>query len=128
MPRQDSEKAGGESATHSKLFGPLRNRPFPVMLVTCLETTPPIGCCYRIGDTVMQNHSTMRLIRFAVGMSVIAISAIGSAGASSRVERAQVIRQEAPANPRLVSVTDFRLSDRQQLKGYFLDSSRDRFR
>jgi hypothetical protein len=78
----------------------------------------------------MQNHSTMRLIRFAVGMSVIAISAIGSAGASSRVERAQVIRQEAPTNrfASPISETDFRLSDRQQLKGYFLDSSRDRFR
>ena len=70
----------------------------------------------------MQNHSTMRLIRFAVGMSVIAISAIGSAGASSRVERAQVIRQEAPTNrfASPISETDFRLSFVSSSRAIFL--------
>jgi hypothetical protein len=63
----------------------------------------------------MQYHS-MQLIRFAVGMSLIAICAIGSASASSRT---QVITQEAPTNPRSISEPDFRLSDRQQLKSFF---------
>ena len=63
----------------------------------------------------MQNHS-MQFIRFAIGMSLIAICAIGSASASSRT---QVIKQEAPTNPRSISETDFRLSDRQQLKSFF---------
>ena len=66
----------------------------------------------------------MRLIRFAVGMSMIAISAIGSAGASSPVERTQAVNQEALTNPRSISETDFRLSERQQLKGYFFDGRR----
>jgi hypothetical protein len=57
-------------------------------------------------------------------MSVIAISEIGSAGASSRVERSQGIRQAALTNHPSISGPDFRLSDRQQLKGYFLDGSR----
>ena len=67
----------------------------------------------------MQYHSTMQLIRFAVGMSLIATCAIGSAGASSPLERAGVIKQEARTNPRPISGTDFRLSDRQQLKSFF---------
>jgi hypothetical protein len=71
-----------------------------------------------MGDTTMQYHS-MQLIRFAVGMSLIAICAIGSAGASSPIERAGVIKQEAPTNPRSISETYFRLSDRQQLKSFF---------
>ena len=84
--------------------GVLRNRRPLVMSVTCLKTAPPIGCCNRIGDTTMQNHS-MQFIRFAIGMSLIAICAIGSASASSRT---QVIKQEAPTNPRSISETDFR--------------------
>ena len=63
----------------------------------------------------MQYHS-MQFIRFAVGMSLIAICAIGSASASSRT---QVSKQEAPTNPRSISEIDFRLSDRQQLKSLF---------
>jgi len=55
---------------------------------------------------------------------MIAISAIGSAGASSPVERTQAVNQEALTNPRSISETDFRLSERQQLKGYFFDGRR----
>jgi hypothetical protein len=59
----------------------------------------------------------MRLIRFVVGMSVVAISAIGSAVAHSPVELTQVVGQEALTNrfQSPISETDFRLSDRQQL-------------
>jgi hypothetical protein len=72
----------------------------------------------------------MRLIRFVVGMSVVAISTIGSAVAHSPVELTQIVGQEALTN-RLespVSETDFRLSDRQQLNDYFLAGSHDRLR
>jgi hypothetical protein len=77
----------------------------------------------------MRNTSITQLVigtAFAVGMSVVAISAV----AQSQVEPTQVIGQEALTNRFIspISETDFRLSDRQQLKGYFLDSSRDRFR
>jgi hypothetical protein len=63
-------------------------------------------------------------------MSVVAVGAIGSAVAQSSVEPTQVIGQEALVNRygAPLSETDFRLSDRQQLRGYFLDGSRDRFR
>jgi len=73
---------------------------------------------------------TMRLIRFAIGMSVVAVSVIGSALAHSPVELTQVTGQEALTNRygSPFSETDFRLSDRQQLRGYFLDGSRERFR
>jgi hypothetical protein len=72
----------------------------------------------------MQNHS-MQFIRFAIGMSLIAICAIGSASASSRT---QVIKQEAPTNPRSISETDFRLSDRQQLLSRVLMPDSDKSR
>jgi hypothetical protein len=80
-------------------------------------------------EPVMQNDSTMRLIRFAVGLSLIAVSAIGSALAHSPVELAQVTGQEALTNrfESPVSETD-RLSDRQQLNAYFLARSPDRLR
>ena len=72
----------------------------------------------------------MRLIRFAIGLSVVAVSVIGSALAHSPVELTQVTGQEALTNRygSPFSETDFRLSDRQQLRGYFLDGSRERFR
>jgi hypothetical protein len=78
----------------------------------------------------MQNDSTMRLIRFAVGLSLIAVSAIGSALAHSPVELTQVTGQEALANrfDSPVSETDFRLSDHQQLREYFRAGSHDRLR
>jgi hypothetical protein len=58
---------------------------------------------------------------------VVAISAV----AQSPVEPTQVIGQETLTNRFIISPaseTDFRLNDRQQLRSYFLDSSRDRFR
>ena len=66
----------------------------------------------------MRNTSITQLIigtAFAVGMSVIAISAV----AQSPVEAAE----EALTNlfTSRSSETEFRLSDHQQLKGYFLD-------
>ena len=60
------------------------------------------------------------MIRFAVGLSVVAVSAIGSSVAHSPVEVKQVIGQEVLTDPHSFSETDFQLSDRQQLKGYFL--------
>jgi hypothetical protein len=71
----------------------------------------------------------MRLIRFAIGMSVVAVSVIGSARAHSRAELTQVTAQEALTNrfESLVSETD-RFSDRQQLNAYFLVRSQDRLR
>ena len=63
----------------------------------------------------------MRVIRFAMGMSMVAVSAIASAVAHSpAVERTQVIRQAALTKPNSFSETDFRLSDRQRLKDHFL--------
>jgi hypothetical protein len=77
----------------------------------------------------MQNDSTIRLIRFAVGLSLIAVSAIGSAVAHSPVELTQVSGQETLNNrfESPVSETD-RLSDRQQLREYFRAGSPDRLR
>ena len=70
---------------------------------------------------------TQLIIGTAVAMSVVAVSAIGSA---SPVGQAEVIGQEALTNRygSPFSETDFRLSDRQQLRGYFLGGSRERFR
>ena len=67
-------------------------------------------------------------IAVAIGVAVVTVGPIGSAGASPRSR--SVIAQEAltnrPETP--LSETDFRLSDRQELRGYFLDGSRERFR
>ena len=72
----------------------------------------------------------MRLIRFAIGMSVVAVSVIGSAIAHSPVELTQITGEEALPNrfESPVSETDFRLSDRQQLNGYFFAGSHHRLR
>jgi hypothetical protein len=77
----------------------------------------------------MRNSSITQLIigtAVAVGMSVIAISAV----AQSTAEPSQSVAQESLTNrfSSQISEADWRLSDRQQLKGYFLDTSRDRFR
>ena len=72
---------------------------------------------------------TQLIIGTAAAMSVVAVSAIGSAVAQSPIEKAQLTAQEALTNrpePPL-SETDFRLSDRQQLRIHFLDG-RDRLR
>ena len=53
-------------------------------------------------------------------MTVVVVSAIGGAVAQAPVEPAQVVAPNVN--------TEFQLRDRQQLKGYFLDGSRDRLR
>jgi hypothetical protein len=68
-------------------------------------------------EAIMRNPSITQLIigtAFAVGMSVIAISAV----AQSSVEPTQEVLTNR-STP--ISETEFRLSDHQQLKGYFFD-------
>ena len=62
------------------------------MALTSLGAVSPIVCRYRIWER------TMQLIRFAIGMSLIAVSAVGSAVAHSPVELTQVTGQEALTN------------------------------
>ena len=64
----------------------------------------------------------------AIGISVVAVSAIGSAVAHPRVEPTQIVAQQTLTNrsESPFSEIDFRLGDHQHLKGYFLDNSRDR--
>jgi hypothetical protein len=77
---------------------------------------------------VMQD-STTRLIRFAIGLSLIAVSALGSAVAYSQVELPQVIGQEILTNRSETPVSETNgLRDHQQLKAYFLPRSQDRLR
>ena len=63
-------------------------------------------------------------IAVAFGVAVVSVGPIGSAGAQSPIE---IIAQEALTNrfETPLSETDFRLSDRQQLRIHFLDG-RDR--
>ena len=73
----------------------------------------------------MRNDGIRRLITgtaVAAGMSVVAISAIGGAVAQSSVEPRHGTFTHRSTFP--ISETAFRLSDHQQLKGYFLDGSR----
>ena len=69
----------------------------------------------------MRNSSITQLIigtAVAVGMSVVAITAV----ARPPIEPTQAVAQEALLTNRYgspSSETDFRLSDRQQLKSYF---------
>jgi hypothetical protein len=69
----------------------------------------------------MRSNITQLIIGTAVafGMSVVAVTAIGSAVAQAPVE---LVAQDALTNrpEALLSETDFRLSDRQQLRGFFL--------
>jgi len=71
----------------------------------------------------------MRLIRLAIGMSLVTVCVLGSARAQSPTELSQVGGQEALTNrfESPVSETD-RLSDRQQLKAYFFARPQDRLR
>ena len=69
----------------------------------------------------------MRLSRFAIGVSLVAVSVLGSARAQSPAELSQVSGQETNRFESPVSETD-RLSDRQQLNAYFLARSQDRLR
>jgi hypothetical protein len=71
----------------------------------------------------------MRLIRFAIGLSVVAVSVIGSAIAHSPVELTQITAQEGLTNRFESPFSEIdRLSDRQQLNAYFLARSQDRLR
>ena len=71
----------------------------------------------------------MRLIRLAIGVSLVAVSVLGSARAQSPTALSQVSGQEALGNrfESPVSETD-RLSDRQQLREYFRAGLPDRLR
>ena len=71
----------------------------------------------------------MRLIRFAIGVSLDAVSVLGSARAQSPAELSQVSSHEGLTNrfESPASETD-RLSDRQQLNAYFVAGSHDRLR
>jgi len=80
-----------------------------------------IVCRYRIWEMAM------RLIRFAIGVSLVAVSVLGSARAQSPAELSQVSGQETNRFESPVSETD-RLSDRQQLNAYFFARSHDRLR
>ena len=66
-------------------------------------------------------------IAVAIGVAVVTVGPIGSAGAQSPIE---IMAQEALTNrpETQISETDFRLSDRQQLNGYFFARSKDRLR
>jgi hypothetical protein len=67
----------------------------------------------------------MRLIRFAIGMSLVAVSVLGSARAQSPAELSQVSGQEALTNRFESPVSEMdRLSDRQQLNAYFFAHDR----
>ena len=70
------------------------------------------------------------ITRLIVGMSVVAVSAIGGALAQSMIEGAPAILQDALVggyeSPHLEGAA--RLSDHQQLKTYFLNGSPDRSR
>jgi hypothetical protein len=73
----------------------------------------------------MRNSGITRLIigmAVAAGMSGVAISAIGGAVAQSSGQPRQETLTNRATFP--ISETEFRLSDRQQLKGYFLDGPR----
>ena len=82
-------------------------------------------------EAIMPSSITQLVIGIAVaiGIAVVSVGAIGSTVAQSPIEKAQLTAQEALTNrpePPL-SETDFRLSDRQQLRIHFLDG-RDRLR
>ena len=77
-----------------------------------------IGLC-------MRNSSIKRLITgtaVSAAMLVVAMSAIGGAVAQSSLEPRQETLTNRSTFP--ISETDFRFSDHQQLKSYFLDGSR----
>ena len=71
----------------------------------------------------------MRLIRFAIGMSVVAVSVIASALAHVPAELTGIGGQEALTNRFESPVSEMdRLSDRQRLNDYFLARPQDRLR
>jgi hypothetical protein len=61
--------------------------------------------------------------QLAIGMSVVGVTSIGSAGAQSAAEQEKnLINRPEPAR------SEIDLGDHQRLRGYFLDGSRDRLR
>ena len=80
-------------------------------------------------EAIMASSITQLVVgsAVAIGVAVVTVGPIGSAGAQSPIE---IIAQEALTNrpETQLSETDFRPSDRQELRGYFLDGSRERFR
>ena len=80
----------------------------------------------------MQTNLTQVMIgtAVAIGMSMVALIAIGSAVAHSPEEPTRVIGQKALLNhySSPMSEIDLRLNEHQQLRGYFLDGSRDQFK
>ena len=77
----------------------------------------------------MQNSSITQLIigtAVAVGMSVLAISAVAQPPIETQTTAQEPLLTNRYGSPS--SETALRLSDHQQLKGYFLDRSHDRFR
>jgi hypothetical protein len=79
--------------------------------------------------SIMASSITQLVVGIAVviRVAVVTVGPIGSADAQSPIE---IIALEALTNrpETQLSETDFRLSDRQELRGYFLDGSRERFR
>jgi hypothetical protein len=80
-------------------------------------------------EAIMASSITQLVVGIAVaiGVAVVTVGPIGSAGAQSPIE---IIAQEALTNrpETQLSETDVRPSDHQELRGYFLDGSRERFR
>ena len=73
----------------------------------------------------MRNSSTLIIgTAVAVGITVVAVTAV----AQSPIEPTQIVAQQTLTNRSKspFSEIDFRLGDHQNLKGYFLDNSRDR--
>ena len=73
----------------------------------------------------MRNSSTLIIgTAVAIGITVVAVTAV----AQSPVEPTQIVAQQTLTNrsESPFSEIDFRLGDHQNLKGYFLDNSRDR--
>ena len=73
----------------------------------------------------MQSSFTQLVLGTAavISMSLVAVSAISNAVAQAPPKSDEVIVTEVPS-----SETDFLLGDRQQLRSYFFDGSRNRSR
>src|SRR3954462_8745767 len=113
--RKDSARSGG--------WGSRSRNPNLCDGPHILGAVSRIVCRYRIWEM------TMRLIRFAIGMSLVAGSVLGSARAQSPAELSQVSGQEALTNRFESPVSEMdRLSDRRQLNAYFFARPHDRLR
>jgi hypothetical protein len=77
-------------------------------------------------EAIMRSSITQLIIAAVVAT----VTASGSAVAQSLAEQAPAVPRESLPNryEPPFSETDFRLGDHQQLRGYFLDGSRERVR